>query len=671
LPVSNKTVARLTAITVLIFITLVVTWPVLLHPKSMILGYSGDSTGTIYDLWTQKTFGLRLFGNHEVFWRGFPFGFSGNYSPGIANSLLTTIGFLLSFPLGEIAAYNFLIMAGVFLSGYMMYWACSSFGCKWYVSCWGGVAFTMFPFHQLAAGGWISQVQLGAIPVALVWSHQFLLLPDRRKFTKLFLLLGITAVTNAYVFLMVFVVIAATIVYGIPRHFKQLRTIKTQTRVKIVAMTLFSTSLIVLSIRVLDFRVVRSSAELDTYGLRLRELLKPTELATLLPRNIPRLLPPEYHGSNVVEVSQFLGFLTIGSLIVGLLFFIKKRELLATYSWLIFLGFVAVWIGASQGLHVMNYSLPVPADLINTFVPYWRVYSRFGVVVMAVAVLAACLFWSSLLDHIVKPLRYLIVIGMISISFFELWSPLPGKTTTFTTPSYVEVLKSPGINAVAMYPVVPDGHLVTYDQVFWQRLHTKKLMNGGPAGSAPYDFSMAFSNVENPELSTTLATAGIDAVVIDKNAYRAVNGREANVLDKRLESIFNDGQYQVFRVVNRRRTVAVWPIGVQATEIGSNGQTNRWTGNNFGLRYMAPRPGCYELRFNAPRSEGLASITFSKGSWSVKRDSGIDLVIKVDLDNKRGVIQAKSTAPLTKLPDGRQVAFYLSDIRSTRVSKSC
>ena len=668
---SNKAFQRTVVVLVLLAVTFTVTWPVLLNPNSMILGYSGDSTGTIYDIWAQRTYGLRIFGSHEVFWRGFPFGFIGNYSPGLANSLLTTISFIFSFPLGEILAYNLLIMIGVFSTGYFMYWACLRFGCYWHVSLWGGVAFTMFPFHQLAAGGWISQVQLGLIPIALVWCHEFLGSPSWRKFGKITVVVVISIVTNAYVFLMVCVMVASTVLYGLPRLIKAYRRTSLRSQVLTGLVIILGTSCVAFILNNLNLGVARSNDELSVYGLRIRELFQPTELASLLPRSIPRLMPSMYHGSNIVEVSQFLGFFTIASAIAGFLYFVRRREMVKIFSWLLFLGLIAVWVGASQSLTVFGNSLPVPAQFINSIAPYWRVYGRFGVVVMVVTVLAACLFWNDIVGRLSKPWGYLLVAGMICISFTELWSPLPGKTTSFATPSYVKVLQSPDVNAVAMFPVVPDGHLVTYDQVFWQRLHGKKLMNGGPGGTDSYDFQMAFSNLANPLLSKAFGEVGIDTVVVDKNAYRTVTGREPTVVDKGLVSIFNDDQYEVFRVLRRKNSLAIWPSGVQATELNSDGQTWRWTDNNFKIRYIASQPGCYELKFSAPRAEGQASIAFSKDGWVARRNSAYGMTLQVYLGNESGVIEAKSESALIQLPDGRRASFFLSDIQASRIADIC
>ncbi len=668
---STKAFQRIIVVLVLLAVTFTVTWPVLLNPNSMILGYSGDSTGTIYDIWAQRTYGLRIFGSHEVFWRGFPFGFIGNYSPGFANSLLTTISFVFSFPLGEILAYNLLIMIGIFSTGYFMYWACLRFGCQWHVSLWGGVAFTMFPFHQLAAGGWISQVQLGLIPIALVWCHEFLVSPSWRKFGKMTVVVVISIVTNAYVFLMVCVMVASTVLYGLPRLIKACRRTSLRSQVPTGLVIILGASCVAFILNNLNLGVARSNDELSVYGLRIRELFQPTELASLLPRSIPRLMPSMYHGSNIVEVSQFLGFFTIASAIAGSLYFVRRREMVKIFSWLLFLGLIAVWVGASQGLTVFGNPLPVPAQFINSIAPYWRVYGRFGVVVMVVSVLAACLFWNDIIGRLSKPWGYLLVTGMICVSFTELWSPLPGKTTSFATPSYVKVLQSPDVNAVAMFPVVPDGHLVTYDQVFWQRLHGKKLMNGGPGGTDSYDFQMAFSNLANPFLSKAFGEVGIDTVVVDKNAYRNVTGREPTVMDKGLVSIFNDDQYEVFRVLRSKDSLAIWPSGVQATELNTDGQTWRWTDNNFKIRYITSKPGCYELKFSAPRAEGQASIAFSKDGWVARRNSSYGMVLQVYLGNESGVIEAKSESALIQLPGGRRASFFLSDIQASRIADIC
>jgi hypothetical protein len=498
-----------------------------------------------------------------------------------------------------------------------------------------------------------------------------LISPNWKQFGKVIIIVFISVITNAYIFLMVCVIVASTFVYGLPRLFKAWQNSSERNKLFAASMTICGSICVGLALNNLDLGVTRSNDELSIYGLRLRELFHPTDLASLLPKGIPRITPSMYHGSNVVEVSQFLGFFTIVSAIAGAVYFSRRKEMIRVISWLLFLCLIAAWVGASQGFTVFGYAIPVPAQAISYFAPYWRVYGRFGVVIMAVFVLAACLFWNDVIVRVSKPWRFILVTGMICVSFIELWSPLPGKTTSFVTPSYVKVLQSQSIDAIAMYPVVPDGHLVTYDQVFWQRLHGKQLMNGGPIGSDSHDFQMAFSNLSNQHLSKTFGVVGIDSVVVDKNAYRSVTGREPTVTDPGLVSIFDDDQYQVFRVMGTRDSLAIWPSGVQATETNPDGQTWRWTDNNFKIRYISSRPGCYEIKFSAPWAEGTANIAFSKDGWVEQRNSGYDLTLQVYLGLESGVIQAESQAALVQLSDGRRVGFFLSDIQAIRIANVC
>jgi hypothetical protein len=150
-----------------------------------------------------------------------------------------------------------------------------------------------------------------------------------------------------------------------------------------------------------------------------------------------------------------------------------------------------------------------------------------------------------------------------------------------------------------------------------------------------------------------------------------VTGREPTVTDPGLVSIFDDDQYQVFRVMGTRDSLAIWPSGVQATETNPDGQTWRWTDNNFKIRYISSRPGCYEIKFSAPWAEGTANIAFSKDGWVEQRNSGYDLTLQVYLGLESGVIQAESQAALVQLSDGRRVGFFLSDIQAIRIANVC
>lgn len=75
---------------------------------------------------------------------------------------------VVAVPLGEIGAFNLLVLLGLALSGASMYWLARLLGAGWPAALWAGLAFTVLPWHLLKAEGDATLVQLEGLPLLFV-----------------------------------------------------------------------------------------------------------------------------------------------------------------------------------------------------------------------------------------------------------------------------------------------------------------------------------------------------------------------------------------------------------------------------------------------------------------------------------------------------------------------
>jgi hypothetical protein len=326
------------------------------------------------------------------------------------------------------------------------------------------------------------------------------------------------------------------------------------------------------------------------------------------------------------------------------------------------------WIGASQGLKVLGVSLPVPAELINSVAPFWRVYSRFGIVVGLAMVLLASLGLKFLISLIKNEIASgFLVAVIIGCSLVELYSPLPGRYTVLSEPSYVDVLDSKNPNSVLLYPIVDDIDAYSYSQNFWQMYHEIPIVNGGPVSSRQGRMLQAFRNISSPHISDFFGSIDVEYIVLDLLKYKQAMGQDPTITDQNLVTIFEDKNYKILRSLNKNTKAIGWYEGtVFNPELNQNGETWRWLGREFSIVVRVRLEGCYKVLFNlpSPDSNQKFQVKPPNQSATIEIESGYSRHLVTQFSKGTNVItfRGDSVGKSISSTDQRNVMVYGSDV---------
>jgi hypothetical protein len=156
--------AHLLVVALLGLLTAVMTWPMVAHWSTAVLGPPGDNLEYVWKMWWFKHAllerGVSPMFNPDVF---YPFGYP--LAMGETTVAHTLLGLPITALFGEVVAYNTVVFLSFVLSGYSVYLLLRELGCGGAAALLGGVAFAFSPYRMshLGAGhlplmgtGWIA-----------------------------------------------------------------------------------------------------------------------------------------------------------------------------------------------------------------------------------------------------------------------------------------------------------------------------------------------------------------------------------------------------------------------------------------------------------------------------------------------------------------------------------
>ncbi len=123
-------------------------WPITSRIGSTFVGTEGsDSSGTIGWLWQLQQEGYHLFGSTTHVLTGAPLGWEQANGLNLQWLLFYYPAYLATTVVGEVAAFNLVVLSGYVLSGGAMYLLTRYLGCNRLVSAWAALVFIIFPWH--------------------------------------------------------------------------------------------------------------------------------------------------------------------------------------------------------------------------------------------------------------------------------------------------------------------------------------------------------------------------------------------------------------------------------------------------------------------------------------------------------------------------------------------
>lgn len=534
--------SRWPALTVTIVATLwalVLTMGLGLHLNADIYGGGGDSTGTIanYAWWGYAiTHGKWLFDNPY----GAPFG--AGYDTVAFTALPVVVSAPLSAILGPVVTYNVEVLSGFPLTAWVTFLLARRLGLPGLAAAFSALAFTFLPYHLQKSMGHLGMVHLELFSGTLLFLVRWRQTGRRRNLAFAGIMVGLALCLDPYdayvdaVLIAAFFVVSLALAWPLVRGvWRRLRAHAVAAVVIAVVAALFVPAAVLAAHRpngsgsyaqgVASGAQAASRLRIETlyYSARPIEFVEPWFANPLVPQELKQYELSNLHYSNVAENTLFLGFTVMALGIVGLLFVRRAVFPVAVSLGVGVAGFVfaapPLWYQVLPGVTVS-----APSYYLYSLLPYFRVYARFGVLVMLAAVLLAGFGFAVLASRLRPgwPRAFLVVPFLLLAIEFNNLPPLH-TTRLFPAPPPYEWLASQPQGILIEYPLHagdPGAQEVrTYNYELYQQTHQHPIFNGSTPTSRAGQLEPRLEPYYAPGVASELRALGIRYVFVHRNEY--------------------------------------------------------------------------------------------------------------------------------------------------------
>lgn len=420
---------------------------------SLLLGYPGDPTGSIWGFWWSREHSSSLLAPNQAF----PY----------------LVGKILGFFISPLAVYNAWVLIASWLSIFVMYSLLNKILKNRAVAISCAIIFAIMPARQM-------QLYQHLTLSDWFWYPMILLLIIRLKEHKSWLnafyiaLAGLLALTDSYynLLLIVPIIFCGLIWVGYewrrtPLAFKYL----------ILTIASFIGGIIILSRDILFDQasftssvIVRPLDELQYYSARWWSYLFPSTDHPLWGQFFLPAVQSQLSRGNVFELTQFLSWTMVATCILfAILAIVRKKDRLVSNSlfWMIASIFVlSLLFSYVSTIQIGTVTISSLGQLIYPLLPYFRVYARFGFIVSTAIVI--------LFAIAIKTSHWRLQAILIALVLIELMPSIP--LSNIAPPPVVQYLVSQPSGSVINYPFVPANEIRTNQYLYWQIIHSKLVI---------------------------------------------------------------------------------------------------------------------------------------------------------------------------------------------------
>lgn len=606
------------------------TWPLAAHLGSRFIGTVGtDAAGGIWWLWHLDRVGYHLFGTTHNPLLAAPFGVEEANWINLQSIVPYAPAVLATKVVGEVAAFNLVVIWGLALSGAAMYALVRFLGASVLVAVWAGVVYVVFPAHLV-------RLEHGSLThfEVLVLTLLAVLAAAERPTTARLALVGAATLaawaTFGYFGAMALVGAATCAVaagFVVSGRRERMRLTVGATAAAFLATALFGVVALLTggdAAGALD----RDVADLSIFGLRPTELVVPPENSLLFDDALRGYHASRTHGSLPTEASNYVGVLTLllaGSWIVVAWrrrLWLPSRARVATIG-LSAVAVVSLLLALPSPIGLVGHLWTwTPARLLYEVLPAFRVPSRWVALLMTALVPLAALGLQAARRAVVRSAGQseratvaggALVVVAIALSTLELLiRPLGGITQTDAVPSEYAAVRGTPPGILAEYPLRRSTAAE-----FWQRTFYRPLLNGAPDDSFAATVTRTLIDPDARGTPERLSLLGITAVLTRPEALDAANGEPPDVPDARwgagysLIRRFDDGS-SLWRVT-------ALPAPVLASYSGAFGLPDVRADGSVGHTFGGP-VGQLEL---ASRRDQVVRVSFEAAAGGVPRTLGV------------------------------------------------
>lgn len=531
-------------------------YPVIFHLKSYMFGFSGDP---FYNLWLFKNLsGVDLIVNY-------PFGLENpghilipNYP--ILDLLGKTLTQLFS---SEIVAYNLIILFSFPLSGIAIYLILKEITNNKYASFLGGLIYTFCAYHFARAQMHINLVDIYWLPFNILFLIKIYKYSKLRDYIILGIILAITLLDHyqygvaAALCTLIFVIAIFT-----KNKISRLDFLK-----KISLSAIISIIIIALFIPWLFKGNITSQTrhfsfdELKVYSARWFNYYLPIPESYLFGKYTENIYTNDINktGSNITEETLFLGWTNLVLLILSLyLIFKNKKDDIFKFSTIfIIITLVGLIFSFAPEINILGLKIKTPAYYIFNTLPVFRVYSRFGIlVILSISVLSSIGFYYLIKNKKISLIITTIILLLVLAESIQKPFINYQNISTANMPKVYEILQQQPIKPVAEYPLLSSEEPKSYDYLLWQRYHKFPLVYGAPQDTDGDKLRKDIIDPSNSDTISRLISLQVKYIIIHKDKFTPENakkypreynnGQIPNITDNRLTNIYSDQSYDLY-----------------------------------------------------------------------------------------------------------------------------
>ena len=614
-------------------IAVLITWPLATDIGGLLPGGgpSSDVTGYYWDVWHNHTNGMDVWGSALQQSLGVPFG-----RPGVGGANLTLLVFtgptwLLANVVSVATAMNVVTLAGIALSGAAMYLLVRWLGLGRGPAAWAALAYEIAPYMFLRVYSHPPLAHIEFAPLLLMAAIAWVRRPGWRTALLLTLAVLFAWLSNPYYGSMALISAGVALLVGTAltarHHDWRAAGRRLGEAMAYLAAFVIAPLLILFAANGQSSDILRrSSRELNDYGTRIWDYIVPPPGSQLVygitgKDAFSRVYSP---GG---ERTAFLGWLVIALAITGLVMAWRRRRtlpptmrvaVLVALPVLVVIGLLSL----ASPPRILGVDVPMPSSLVYQVLPFLRVYARFGVMVLACALVLGAVALrlitgnrGALLHHGVIAAAIIITAVEMPTGFGIATGPpllIDGRDAT-ATPTWQWLRSHPDGGAIIEAPAFTDEDL-DRDYMFGQTVHGHPIANGGlNENSAPADFDQAFGNPVFPRAAQAYATAGIGRVVIEPWAYRTLGFAPPDPADPprgyAVEATFPDGG-AVWKVTAAPAPAVAFPVrSTWGLPYSSGGLRWRYALPSATMRVYAPT--AQRVRVAIPARGRSAGVTYA------------------------------------------------------------
>jgi hypothetical protein len=513
--------------------SVLLTWPLALHPSSLLFGDFGDTRGGVWWLWAKLGGWLDGAVNPLV---AAPFGVRAN--PGFAQPLSEWYLSALAAVGGEVVAFNLYVLLAFPLTALATYLFLDALLKDRLAAFFGGLVFGFCPAAVMQSAGGHAGFAFNPFIPLLAWSlvsHR----ERRSNASALRVAACLAAITLSILYFGYFALfIVAFFFAGDVFAGRGARRAIVVSYVKIGL--IFALLVLPFEYQAVMRQFSAAAEELASAG-RIRSL---HELTIFSARPLEYLVPPlpnpvlgpfaapfvagSLVRTNLFEQTLYLGLVPLGLVALGLLWWCAGGFAPSRARWYAVFTCAAVYMFFLSLPPVMDFGaarVPTLSLFAYDVAPMFRVYARAGILVAFFVAAACAVVLAELRAR--RPARGALVAALLfGLLAIEYWTVPPDYARDVSHPPavYRWLAGEPGDFIVAEYPMFLADEAAAYDYPFWQRVHGKRLANGAsPDMPDAWRAYRIARRLDDPRTPALLRSLGVRYVIVHRGLYRQGN----------------------------------------------------------------------------------------------------------------------------------------------------